>query len=176
MCKNDIIYYTIDLRFERKSLKKTTSIFTRRHFIMIAIGSDHGGYELKLEIIEHLKKKGIEVKDFGCDSDKSCDYPVYAKPVSEAVASGECELGILVCGTGIGMSLAANKVDGIRAALCGDCFSAKATREHNNANILCLGARTTGAGLALMIVDTFLDTPFSNEERHIRRISMYSKM
>lgn len=148
--------------------------YIKEAFIMIAIGSDHGGYELKLEIIQHLKERGIEVKDFGCDSNKSCDYPVYAKPVAEAVAAGEYELGILVCGTGIGMSLAANKVDGIRAALCADCFSAQATREHNNANILCLGARTTGAGLALMIVDIFLDTPFSNDERHVRRISMYS--
>ena len=140
---------------------------------MIAIGSDHGGYSLKLEIIAHLKERGFEVKDFGCDSTDSCDYPVYAKAVSNAVAANECELGILVCGTGIGMSMAANKVDGIRAALCADCFSAKATKEHNNANVLCLGARTTGTGLALMIVDTFVDTPFSNDERHIRRINMF---
>lgn len=141
---------------------------------MIAIGCDHGGYELKLEVINHLKERGFEIKDFGCDSTASCDYPVYAKKVAEAVASGECELGILICGTGIGMSMAANKVDGIRAALCADCFSAKATREHNNANILCMGARTTGPGLALMITDIFVDTPFSNDERHIRRIGMYS--
>lgn len=141
---------------------------------MIAIGCDHGGYELKLEVINHLKERGFEIKDFGCDSTASCDYPVYAKKVAEAVAGGECELGILICGTGIGMSMAANKVDGIRAALCADCFSAKATREHNNANILCMGARTTGPGLALMITDIFVDTPFSNDERHIRRIEMYS--
>lgn len=141
---------------------------------MIAIGCDHGGYELKLEVINHLKERGFEIKDFGCDSTASCDYPVYAKKVAEAVADGECELGILICGTGIGMSMAANKVDGIRAALCADCFSAKATREHNNANILCMGARTTGPGLALMITDIFVDTPFSNDERHIRRIGMYS--
>ncbi len=141
---------------------------------MIAIGCDHGGYELKLEVINHLKERGFEIKDFGCDSTASCDYPVYAKKVAEAVAGGECELGILICGTGIGMSMAANKVDGIRAALCADCFSAKATREHNNANILCMGARTTGPGLALMITDIFVDTPFSNDERHIRRIGMYS--
>lgn len=139
---------------------------------MIAIGNDHGGYELKLEVVKHLKERGFEIKDYGCDSTASCDYPVYAQAVAEAVSSGECELGILICGTGIGMSMAANKVDGIRAALCADCFSAKATREHNNANILCMGARTTGPGLALMIADMFVDTPFSNDERHIRRINM----
>lgn len=141
---------------------------------MIAIGSDHGGYELKLEVIKHLKERGMEIRDFGCDNTDSCDYPVFAQDVSNAVASGECELGILICGTGIGMSMAANKIDGIRAALCSDCFSAKATREHNNANILCMGARTIGPGLALMITDIFVDTPFSDEERHIRRINMFS--
>lgn len=141
---------------------------------MIAIGCDHGGYTLKLEVIEHLKSRGVEVKDFGCDSTASCDYPKYGQAVSEAVALGECELGILICGTGIGMSMVANKVNGIRAALCSDCFSAKATKEHNNANVLCMGARTVGPGLALMIVDTFLDTPFSNDERHLRRIKMFS--
>lgn len=141
---------------------------------MIAIGSDHGGYELKLEVIRHLKERGFDVKDFGCDSTASCDYPVYAQAVANAVAGGKCELGILICGTGIGMSMAANKVDGVRAALCADCFSAQATREHNNANILCMGARTIGPGLALMITDIFVDTPFSNDERHVRRINMFS--
>lgn len=141
---------------------------------MIAIGSDHGGYELKLEVIKHLKERGFEVRDYGCDSTASCDYPVYAQAVANAVAGGECELGILICGTGVGMSIAANKVDGIRAALCSDCFSAKATKEHNNANILCMGARTIGTGLALMITDIFVDTPFSNDERHVRRIKMFS--
>ena len=140
----------------------------------ICIGSDHGGYALKLEIIEHLKARGFEVTDVGCDSDKSCDYPVYAKAVTDIITEKKADLGILVCGTGIGMSMAANKVEGIRAALCHDVFSAKATREHNNANILCMGARVVGVGLAEMIVDTFVDTPFSNDERHIRRISMYS--
>ncbi len=140
----------------------------------IAIGSDHGGYSLKLEIIKHLQDRGFEVKDYGCDSAESCDYPIYAKAVAEAVAKKEEELGILICGTGIGMSMAANKVDGIRAAACSDCFSAQATKEHNNANVLCLGARTIGPGLALMIVDKFVDTPFSEDERHIRRISMFS--
>lgn len=140
----------------------------------ICIGSDHGGYALKLELIEHLKARGFEVTDVGCDSDKSCDYPVYAKAVTDIITEKKADLGVLVCGTGIGMSMAANKVEGIRAALCHDVFSAKATREHNNANILCMGARVVGAGLAEMIVDTFVDTPFSNDERHIRRISMYS--
>ncbi|MDE6025401.1 MAG: ribose 5-phosphate isomerase B [Lachnospiraceae bacterium] len=141
---------------------------------MIAIGCDHGGYELKKEIIAHLKNRGIEVKDFGCDSNESCDYPVYANAVAEEVSAGNCELGILICGTGIGMSMVANKVKGIRAAHCTDCFSARATKEHNNANVLCLGARITGSGLALMLVDEFIDTPFSEDERHIRRINMFS--
>lgn len=139
---------------------------------MIAIGSDHGGFELKKEVMAHLDARGLEYKDFGTYSDASCDYPVYGKAVAKAVASGECERGIIICGTGIGISIAANKVHGIRAALCGDCFSAEATRQHNDANVLALGARVVGQGLALKIVDTFLDTPFSNGERHIRRIEM----
>ena len=139
---------------------------------MIAIGSDHGGFELKKEILAHLEKRGIACRDYGTFTQESCDYPVFAKAVARAVVSGKCEMGILVCGTGIGMSMAANKVPGIRAAVCGDCFSAEATRSHNDANILALGARVTGAGLALKIVDTFLDTPFSGEERHQRRIFM----
>lgn len=139
---------------------------------MIAIGSDHGGFELKKEIMAHLDARGLEYKDFGTYSDASCDYPVYGKAVAKAVASGECERGIIICGTGIGISIAANKVHGIRAALCGDCFSAEATRQHNDANVLALGARVVGPGLALKIVDTFLDTPFSNGERHIHRIEM----
>lgn len=138
---------------------------------MIAIGSDHGGFELKAAIMEHLDGRGVEYKDLGTYTPASCDYPDYAAKVARAVASGECELGILICGTGIGVSISANKHRGIRAALCGDCFSAKAAREHNNANILALGARVTGPGLALMITDVFLDTPFSNEDRHIRRIA-----
>ncbi len=139
---------------------------------MLALGCDHGGFELMQEVKAHLEKRGFEFKDFGCYSTDSVDYPEYAKKVAHAVADGECELGILICGTGIGISIAANKVKGIRAALCSDCFSAQATREHNNANILAMGARTLGPGLALKIVDTFLDTPFSNDERHIRRIEM----
>ena len=137
---------------------------------MIAIGSDHGGYVLKQEIMAHLEKRGLEFKDFGCYSEASCDYPEYGKAVAHAVADGECECGILICGTGIGISITANKVPGIRAALCTDCFMAEATRQHNDANILALGGRVVGPGLALKIVETFLDTPFSNEERHLRRI------
>ena len=139
---------------------------------MIGIGSDHGGFALKEAIKKHLEERGLEYKDYGTYSDASCDYPVYGRAVAKAVAAGECQLGILICGTGIGISITANKVPGVRAALCSDCFSAEATRQHNNANILALGARVLGEGLALKIVDTFLDTPFSNDERHVRRISM----
>lgn len=137
---------------------------------MIALGSDHGGYELKQEIIAYLKEKNLEYKDYGCDSKESCDYPVYAKKVANAIVTGECDRGILICGTGIGISITANKIKGIRAALCHDTFSAQATREHNDANILAMGARVVGPGLALKIVETFLNTEFSNDERHIRRI------
>ena len=140
----------------------------------IYIGSDQGGYYLKQDILAHLKERGIDFEDVGSYDDASTDYPIYAKKVTEAIQSGAADFGILVCGTGIGMSMAANKEEGIRAALAHDVFSAKATREHNDANILCLGARVIGPGLALMIVDTFLDTPFSNEERHVRRISYFS--
>ena len=140
--------------------------------MMIAIGCDHGAVELKNQMIEHLKKRGIECKDVGTYTSESCDYPVYANKVTDLVTSGECELGILMCGTGIGMSMAANKVKGIRAALCHDTFSAQATREHNDANILAMGARVIGPGHALKVVDTFLNTEFSNDERHIRRINM----
>ncbi len=139
---------------------------------MLAVGCDHGGYELKKEILDHLQKRGIQYKDFGCDSTQAVDYPVYARKVTDAIISGECEKGILICGTGIGISIAANKVKGIRAALCTDCFTAEATRQHNDANILALGGRVVGAGLAIKIVDTFLDTPFSNAERHKKRISL----
>lgn len=138
---------------------------------MIALGSDHGGYALKQEIMKHLEERGMEYKDYGCYSEESCDYPEFARAVGKAVAAKECELGILICGTGIGISIAANKIKGVRAALCHDCFSAQATKEHNDANILAMGARVVGVGHALKIVDTFLDTPFSNDERHIRRIA-----
>ena len=142
--------------------------------MIISIGADHGGYELKSQIIKHLEDKNITVTDCGCNSSDSCDYPAYAKAVADKVVSKEADLGILICGTGIGMSMAANKIEGIRAALCHDCFSARATREHNDANILCMGARVIGSGLALMIVDEFISTDFSNDERHIRRINMFS--
>jgi len=139
---------------------------------MIAVGCDHGGYALKQDILKHLEKRGLEYKDFGCDSEAAVDYPVYARRVTDAITSGECDRGILICGTGIGISITANKVKGIRAALCTDCFTAEATRLHNDANILALGGRVVGPGLALKIVDTFLDTPFLNEERHKKRISL----
>ena len=128
---------------------------------MLAIGCDHGGYELKQEILKYLEKEGYEVKDFGCFSTAAVDYPEIGHAVAHAVADGVCEKGILICGTGIGISIAAHKVKGIRAALCGDCFSAEATRLHNDANILALGGRVTGPGLAVKIVDTFLHTEFS---------------
>jgi len=139
---------------------------------MIALGCDQGGYELMQEVKKHLVERGLEYKDYGTYSSESVDYPIYGKKVAHAVANGECERGILICGTGIGISITANKVKGIRAALCHDVFSAEATRLHNDANILAMGGRIVGPGLALMIVDKFLDTPFSNEERHARRIGM----
>jgi len=138
---------------------------------MIALGSDHGGYALKQEVIRHLQARGLEYRDYGCYSEASCDYPEFGHAVGHAVADGAADRGIVICGTGIGISLAANKVPGVRAAVCTDCFTAEATRRHNDANILALGGRVVGPGLALKIVDTFLDTPFSNGERHIRRIS-----
>jgi len=141
----------------------------RQH--MLAIGCDHGGYELKQEVMKHLKERGVKFKDFGTNSTESVDYPVYAKKVCDAVTSGEAECGILICGTGIGMSMAANKCKGIRAAVCGDTFSAEFTRKHNDANVLCMGARVIGPGLALKIVDTFLDNSFEGG-RHQRRVDM----
>lgn len=139
---------------------------------MIALGSDQAGYELKQEIIKYLEEKGLEYKDYGSYNADPVDYPVYGKLVANAVAGGECEKGILICGTGIGISIAANKVKGIRAALCSDCFSAEATRLHNDANIVAFGARVVGPGLAVKIVDTFLNTEFSGAERHARRVEM----
>ena len=138
---------------------------------MIAIGADHGGYELKNAVIEHLEKRGIEYKDFGTYTGEAVDYPVIAEAVGKAVAAGEFERGILVCGTGIGMSMAANKVKGIRAACCSDTFSAKFTRLHNDANILCFGGRVVGVGLALEIVDAYLDAEFEGG-RHEKRVKM----
>ena len=140
---------------------------------MIAIGNDHGGYDLKQVIIAYLKEKGIAYKDFGCYDKNSCDYPVFGRAAAEAVASGECEKGIVVCTTGIGISMVANKVEGVRCALCHDSLSAKMTRLHNNANMLALGGGMTGPNLALDIVEVFLNTPFSEEEKHKRRVAMF---
>ena len=138
---------------------------------MIALGSDHGGYDLKERVKAYLDKEGIAYKDYGCHSKESCDYPVFGKAAAEAVASGECDKGIVICTTGIGISITANKVKGIRCALCTNSYLAKMTRLHNDANMLALGEGNTGANLAMEIVDTFLDTPFSGEEKHARRIS-----
>ena len=138
---------------------------------MIAIGCDHGGYGLKLEIIKYLEKNGLEYQDFGCDGE-AVDYPIIAKKVGQAILEGKCEKGILICGTGIGISIAANKMKGIRCALCSDCFSAEATRLHNDTNVIALGGRVVGRELAVKMVDIFLNTPFSEDERHIRRIGL----
>ena len=142
---------------------------------MIAIGSDHGGFTVKQEVMKHLTEKGLEYKDYGTYTTDSCDYPIYGEAVAKAVASGECEKGIIICGTGIGISIAANKVKGIRAALCGDCFSAEMTRRHNDANILAMGERVLGPGLALKIVDTFLNTEFEGG-RHARRVDLITNL
>ena len=142
---------------------------------MIAITSDHGGFSLRKEIIRYFEDNNIEYKDYGCPDESSCDYPDYAIPACNAVVSGEAEKAILVCGTGIGMSIAANKIKGIRAAVCGDYFSAKYTRLHNDANVLCLGERTVGAGLALELVDVFLNTGFEGG-KHQRRIDKISEL
>jgi ribose 5-phosphate isomerase B len=138
---------------------------------MIAIGCDHGGYGLKLEIIKYLEKNGLEYQDFGCDGE-AVDYPIIAKKVGQAILDGKCEKGTLICGTGIGISIAANKMKGIRCALCSDCFSAEATRLHNDTNVIALGGRVVGPELAVKMVDIFLNTPFSKDERHIRRIGL----
>lgn len=137
----------------------------------IALGSDHGGYDLKVKIIEHLKERGIDYQDFGCYDKNSCDYPEFGRAAAQAVASGELDRGIVVCTTGIGISIAANKITGVRCALCTDAYLAKMTRLHNDANMLALGGGFTGVNLALEIVDTFLDTEFSEGENHKRRIS-----
>ena len=142
---------------------------------MIAIASDHGGYQLKEHIKAYLAAKGITCQDFGTDSMDSCDYPVFAKPAAQAVASGTCEKGIVICTTGIGMSIAANKVKGIRCALCGDPFSAEMTRRHNNANMLALGAGIVGGNLAERIVDVFLNTEFEGG-RHARRVGLVMEL
>lgn len=137
----------------------------------VALGSDHGGYALKLDVIKYLEDRGIAYRDFGCGGPGSCDYPEFGSAVARAVAAGEFERGIVICTTGIGISIAANKVKGIRCALCSDPVSARLTREHNDANVLALGAGIVGANLALGIVDVFLHTPFSEGERHCRRLA-----
>ncbi len=142
---------------------------------MIAIGSDHGGFELKEALKKHLDSLGIQYEDFGCHDTNSVDYAFIAKKVCDAIVAGKCDKGILVCGTGIGMSMAANKVKGIRAAVCGDCFSAKYTRLHNDANVCCLGARVVGPGLACEIVDLYLNTPFEGG-RHARRVAQIAEI
>ena len=143
---------------------------------MIALGSDHAGFELKQAIIKHLEERKIEYKDYGPYSADSVDYAVYAEKTAKGVVGGECELGILCCGTGVGISIAANKVRGIRACCCSDKFSAEMTRLHNDANMLCLGGRVVTPEQAVELVDIFLDTPFSGEERHARRIAQITEL
>ena len=143
---------------------------------MIAIGSDHGGYALKKSVIRYLEEKKIPCEDMGCYGEESCDYPVFGHAVAKAVSEGRCEKGIVICTTGIGISISANKHPGIRCALCADSTSARLTRLHNDANVLALGAGIVGENLALEIVDTFLNTRFSGEERHQRRIDLIEKM
>ncbi len=142
---------------------------------MVALGSDHGGYRLKEEVKKHLDQRGITYKDFGTHSEESCDYPLIAQAPCQAVVEGECRLALLFCGTGIGISIAANKTRGIRAAVCSDTFSAKMSRAHNNANVLCMGGRVVGTGLAIELVDAFLDTEFEGE-RHARRVGQLADL
>lgn len=139
---------------------------------MIALGCDHGGVELKEKVMAYLDENNIAYQDFGCFTKDSCDYPIYGKAAAEAVANGTCDKGIVFCTTGIGISIVANKVKGVRCALCSDTLSAKMTRLHNDANMLALGGGLVGENLAIDIVDTFLNTPFSKEEKHIRRIGL----
>ncbi|WP_026491517.1 ribose 5-phosphate isomerase B [Butyrivibrio sp. XPD2002] len=143
---------------------------------MIALGSDHGGFDIKQVVIEHLKERGIEYKDFGTYDKNSCDYPIFGKAAAEAVANGECEKGIVICTTGIGISIVANKVKGVRCALCSEPHSARLTREHNDANVLAMGGALIGPDMAIDIVDTFLDTDFSGLEKHVRRIGEITDM
>jgi ribose 5-phosphate isomerase B len=143
--------------------------------VKISLGSDHGGINLRRLITAHLSEQGHSISDFGTDSAESCDYPQYAESVARSVASGDSELGILVCGSGIGMSIAANKVEGIRAALCFNTYMGQMTRLHNNANVLCLGERVVGQGTALAIVDAFVTTAFEGG-RHQRRLDLITKL
>ena len=141
----------------------------------IAIGCDHGGFRYKKTLVDFLLKNGHEIVNFGTDSDASCDYPDFALPAAESVASGECDCGILICGTGIGISIAANKMKGIRCCVCSDTFSAKYTRLHNDANVLSMGGRVVGPGLACDMVDVFLETEFEGG-RHARRVEKLMAM
>lgn len=138
----------------------------------VAIGSDHGGFDLKEAVKKHLEERGIECVDKGCFDKSSCDYPVFGRAAAQAVAAGGCDKGIVICTTGIGISITANKVKGVRCALCADTLTARMTREHNDANMLAMGAGIVGENLAMSIVDTFLDTEFSGAERHQRRVDM----
>ena len=142
----------------------------------IVIGCDHAGFGLKNLVIDHVKAKGYDVIDVGTDSTASCHYPLFADALSKKILAGEAELGILICGTGIGMSIAANKHKGIRAACCSDTFSARLTREHNDANVLCFGERVVGAGLALDLVDAFLGAEYLNNGNHVTRVAMLAEI
>lgn len=144
--------------------------------IALAIASDHGGYQLKEHIKAYLASKGVSCQDFGTNSTESCDYPVFGRAAAEAVAAGQCEKGIVICTTGIGISITANKVKGIRCALCSDSLSAELTRRHNNTNVLAIGAGIVGENLAERIVDTFLNTNFEGTERHARRVAMIDEL
>ena len=139
--------------------------------MIVALGSDHGGYDLKQKVIGYLKEKEIEYRDFGCESRESCDYPEYGRAAAEAVAKGECDFGIVICTTGIGISIVANKVKGIRACVCSEPYTAKLSRVHNNSNVLALGARVVGSELAKMITEAWLDAEFEGG-RHERRVNM----
>lgn len=139
---------------------------------MYAIASDHGGFAMKTLLMEHLRESSVAFEDLGCYSEDSVDYPVFAEKAARGVADGTYERAILICGTGIGMSMAANRIPGVRAALCADCYSAEMTRLHNDSNVLCLGGRTIGIELAKKILDIWLETPFSGQEKHARRIGM----
>lgn len=142
----------------------------------IVIGCDHAGISLKPLVKNHVAELGHEVVDVGTNSADSCHYPVFAHALCEKIQSGECDLGILICGTGIGMSMAANKHKGIRAACCSDVFSARMTREHNDANVLCFGERVVGAGLALDLVDAFLNAEYLNNGNHVTRVAMLAEL
>lgn len=142
----------------------------------LALGCDHAGYDLMQQVKEHLKKRGVEFEDFGTYSTESCHYPVFAEKACRAVVEGKCDRGILICGTGVGISIAANKVHGIRASLCNDLFTARLTRQHNDANVLCMGGRVIGVEVALDIVDIWLDTQYLNSGNHPARLKLIEEI